>query len=319
MCEDTVQHVSKLYVPAAVLLRRVVVADEVAAVVALTEVQRVVIAPNGYLARLFLFLEDVAVVLLRLLGRYVELAIGEDQRLVRVIGILYRCPQLLSHGGQGGLQDLTASATGGLALLPQAFPYHHEVTACTREGHIQEVKVIDDVLQVLLPVVRLIDRSLHGSAREVDGNDRQLVIGLALAVGLAPDGTQLLHLPVAERYYDVMELQALTLVDGAQLYTVDLIAGDGILMERVVPQLQEAADIGGVVLKVVGEDVLEGTEIGALVVEFLQLERFYETVDEVCQRLGQHLTVAFADELPRQLLVHLLVAHYQFCRRVVVP
>ena len=115
----------------------------------------------GYLARLHRHLEDVLRGPAGFLGLERQIAEGEDHRLVLVVLILDGRPELLGNCRQARLQELAAPAARGLALLAQPFAEDHEVASGSRERHIEQVEVVDDVLKMFLTVVGLIDCSRH--------------------------------------------------------------------------------------------------------------------------------------------------------------
>ena len=84
-----------------------------------------------------------------------------------------------------------------------------EAAGSTGEGHVEQVEVVDNVLQVLMVVVGLVDGARHAFLAVVDGYEGQLAEGRLL--GVAPENVAalLFKLPVAEGNDDMIELQSL--------------------------------------------------------------------------------------------------------------
>ena len=142
-----------------------------------------------------------------------------------------------------------------LSALPLAID---KQTLCgAREGHVEQVHVVYQVLLVLLVVVALKDGSLHALLAEVYGHDGQLVEGCL--GGRAPQHVGQFEGPVAERHEHARELQALRLVDGDEAQPIHHGALDGLLEQLFVPQPQEGFHIRAVVGHEVGHLVVEGT------------------------------------------------------------
>ena len=123
-----------------------------------------------------------------------------------------------------------------------------------------------------MQVVFLIDGAHHLLLTVVDGGYGQVAEGLLL--GYAPDGVAalLLELPVAEGTDDIVILQAFRLMDGEDADTVGLVALYGLAAETVIPLCEEGVDVGSVLADIFGELVIEGEDIGTLVVALFETE-----------------------------------------------
>ena len=108
---------------------------------------------------------------------------------------------------------------------------------------------------MLVVVVVLKYCTLHLFGVEVDRHEWQFVEGCHFR--RAPYSVGLLDAPVAEGYYNVFKLQSLTLVYG---YESDALCGvhlNGLRAYAVVPFLYKLVNVGGIVLKIVGQAVVE--------------------------------------------------------------
>ena len=152
------------------------------------------------------------------------------------------------------------------------------------EGNVEQVEVVDDVLQVLVLVVGLVDGARHALLAIVDGDEGKGVEGLGRRTAPQDVAALLLQLPVAEGTDDVVELQALGLVDADEADAAELVALDGLGGDGGFPLLEEAFDIGGVVGGEVGQLVVERTDIGALAVEAIETEKGEETLHQFVER-----------------------------------
>ena len=82
----------------------------------------------------------------------------------------------------------------------------------------------------------------------------------------------MLQPPVAVGNDDVLELQALALVDGEDADAVRLGALDGLGADGLLPFADEGGDVGRLVLREFVQLVVEGADVGTLLVEPLELE-----------------------------------------------
>ena len=133
----------------------------------------------------------------------------------------------------------------------------------------------------------------------------------------APDGVTalLLELPVAEGTDDIVILQAFRLVDGEDADTVSLVALYGLAAETVIPLSEEGVDVGSILTDIFGELVVEGEDIGTLVVALFELEDgmqpFCEFIDGHLEQFCRVFTIVFG-----QQCVEVIVCMQQFvvCR-----
>ena len=147
----------------------------------------------------------------------------------------------IGEEGQG-LFDEERTGAGSFAATDD-----EQAAACTGEGYVEQVEVVDGVLQVLVAVVGLKDGAHHLFLTIVDGYDGEVVEGFLR--GLAPeDVAAFLQLPVAEGTDNMLVLQAFRLMNREDAYSVGLVALDGLGAERLVPLVEEGSDVGGVLV-----------------------------------------------------------------------
>ena len=201
-----------------------------------------------------------------------------------------------------------------------------------REGHVERIEFLDAPLQAFLVVVLAVGRVQELGFRAVDGQCPQRVEG---SLGrFAPEHlveAYVLHLAVAVRHEDRVVLQALALVYGHDVDTVNL-AGRDVLHAHVrLPEVQEGRDVARPVAQVVLQFVIEGHEVGILppdavhaqdAVEFLAefVQRVLPQFLPACQEfLGQHLLqrrgcILFHADRPRlfqgKVLLHEVVRRH---------
>ena len=79
-------------------------------------------------------------------------------------------------------------------------------------------------------------------------------------------------------------LQSLALMDRQDAHTVGVLALDGFRTDGLFPFTHESIDIGEVVLCELVQLVIESADIGALLVESMELEDGEESFDEFVER-----------------------------------
>ena len=154
----------------------------------------------------------------------------------------------------------------------------------TCESHVEQVQVVDRILKVLLKVVGLIDRTHHLLLTIVDRRDRQIAERRLLRTAPEDITALLLQLPVTKRTDHMVELQSLRLMDRDQTDAIDHVALDRLATERLIPFIQERVDVRRVLVDKRCQLVIEGTYIGTLILERLQVEDGIETLCEIIER-----------------------------------
>ena len=172
---------------------------------------------------------------------------------------------------------------GSARVLGSATANDVKALTGTGEGHVEQVEVVDGVLQVLVQVVGLVDGAHHLLLTIVDRGNGQ--VAERRFGGRAPEDVAalLLELPVAERTDDVVVLESLRLMDAEDAHTLGLVALDGLAAEALVPLEEEGADIGRVLADEVGQTVVEGADVGTLILETVQFETGEELFCEVVE------------------------------------
>ena len=145
-----------------------------------------------------------------------------------------------------------------------------ETLGGTGESYIEQVEVVDDILQMLMAVVGFVDGARHTLLAVIDGYEGQVTERRLRRTAPQHVTALLLQLPVAEGADDVVELQTLGLVNADEADAAELVALYGFSTEVLVPFMQKAVNVGAVVGGVVGQLVIEGTDVG--------MERFFEKV-----------------------------------------
>ena len=100
----------------------------------------------------------------------------------------------------------------------------------------------------------------------------------------------------------MIELQSLRLMDRDQTDAIDHIALDCLATERLIPFIQERVDVRRVLIDKRCQLVIEGTDIGTLILERLQLEDGIETLCEIIERQRQQFFCLMDVILGQQLV-----------------
>ena len=171
---------------------------------------------------------------------------------------------------------------GRAGVLATATADDVKALAGSREGDVEQIEVVDGVLQVLVQIVFLVDGTHHLLLTVVDGGDGQVAEG-RLGGSTPEDVATALDGPVAEGDDDVIVLEAFRLMDAEDAHTLVLIALDGLAAEGFVPLAEEVADVGSVLVDIVGKTVVEGADVGTLGVETLEAEDGLKTLYDVVE------------------------------------
>ena len=131
---------------------------------------------------------------------------------------------------------------------------------------------------MLVQVVVFVDGAAHLLLAIVDGGNGQGIERRLLR--LAPQHVGMLQPPVAEGDDDVVKLQPLALVDGQDAYAVALGTLDGLGTDGLLPFADKSVDVGGVVLCKLVQLVVEGADVGALLMETVEVE---DLIEVLCQ------------------------------------
>ena len=218
--------------------------------------------------------------------------------------------QLVVQIKQGTAQDVAHAVAGGLVdgctddeILPRS-----------GESHVHEVEVFDAAAAVFLPIVGSVD-ALFGLGRHRDGEEGQAVVRRRR--GLHPEQVVvavLLGVPVAVRDEDGVEGQPLGLVDGEDAHAFDHGGRDTLLVELLIPMLQESFEVGHVAVEKLEDGIEEGIEVGRLsgvaFAVFVEGKEDDDLLHEMIEReVALRKAIALAPLL--QLLEHVLLLPFR--------
>ena len=153
--------------------------------------------------------------------------------------------------------------------------------AGTGKGNIQQVQIIHYILQMLMMIIRFIDRLHHGFCIEVYRYEGQFIEWLFL--WLTPDSIHFFQFPVAERHDYIIKFQSFTLMDSDKSDSVNSITMNTFLMNGIVPFLEKGIYIAAVVYQIFVHPVIEGTDISALFLHILYLIHPQGSIKNLCK------------------------------------